>query len=207
MAGLIDSGIPSGVFVIAYLVDGNRLAPAVWAAVAAGAVVAVIRLVRREDLTQIAGGFAGLLVSAFVASRTGHSAGLLPAGLLINAAYFLGSVLSILVGWPALGLMLGAMSGSLTGWRAQPPLRRAYATATWIWAGVFGSRLLVQVPLYFAGATAALGVTKIVMGWPLFLLGAWLTFLVVRPVMRHQQSAAAADSDDQTDNSPSSASS
>jgi hypothetical protein len=35
------------------------------------------------------------------------------------------------------------------------------------------------------------------MGWPLFLLGAWLTFLIVRPVM----------SSDQTDSKASNASS
>lgn len=196
--GIFDSGLPAGVFVLVYMLNGNELAMAVWAAVAVGAVIAVIRLVRREDLTQIAGGFAGILVSAFVASRTGQAEDFFLPGLLINAAYFLGCTISVLVGWPIIGLFLGSISGSLTGWRAEPRLRRAYGAATWVWAGVFGLRLLVQLPLYLASMTTALGVAKIVMGWPLFLLGAWLTFLIVRPVM---------SATDQTESSASSASS
>lgn len=195
--GIFDSGLPAGVFVLVYMLNGNELAMAVWAAIAVGAVIAVVRLVRREDLTQIAGGFAGILVSAFVASRTGQAEDFFLPGLLINAAYFLACTLSVLVGWPVLGLFLGSMSGSMTGWRADPRLRRAYGAATWVWSGVFGLRLLIQLPLYLASMTAALGVAKIVMGWPLFLLGAWLTFLIVRPVM----------SSDQTDSKASNASS
>jgi hypothetical protein len=52
-----------------------------------------------------------------------------------------------------------------------------------------------------------LGVTKLVMGWPLFLLGAWLNYLVIRPAMprlraaheaarRQGQTASSASSDD-----------
>lgn len=204
--GLIDSGLPAGVFVIVYLVNGSQLAMAVWAAVAVGAVIAVLRLIRREDLTQIAGGFAGILVSAFVASKTGQAEDFFLPGLFINAAYFSAALISVLVGWPLLGLFLGSMSGSLTAWRADPDLRRVYGAATWVWAGVFGLRLLVQLPLYLAGQTAALGVAKIVMGWPLFLLGAWLTFLIVRPVMAGR-TAAAAQSAPQAESSPSSESS
>ncbi|MDQ1246616.1 MAG: hypothetical protein QG597_984 [Actinomycetota bacterium] len=204
--GLFDSGLPAGVFVLVYMVNGNQLAMAVWAAVAVGAVIAVLRLVRREDLTQIAGGFAGILVSAFVASKTGNAEDFFLPGLFINAAYFLAALLSVLVGWPLIGLFLGSMSGSLTAWRRNPALRRVYGAATWIWAGVFGLRLLVQLPLYLAGQTAALGVAKFVMGWPLFLLGAWLTFLVVRPAMAGQSSTAAA-APDQPESSPSSESS
>lgn len=185
--GLFDSGVPAGVFVVVYMLNGQQLPAAVWSAVIVGAAIAVLRLVRREDLTQIAGGFAGIVVSAVVASRTGQAQDFFLPGLLINGAYFLGCLLSIVVGWPAIGLFLGAASGSLTAWRADPPLRRAYAAATWVWVGVFGLRLLVQLPLYLAGQTAALGVAKIVMGWPLFLLGAWFTFLIVRPVLAGQR--------------------
>jgi hypothetical protein len=187
--GLFDSGVPAGVFVLVYMFNGQRLSMAVWSAVAVGAAIAVLRLVRREDLTQIAGGFAGIVVSALVASRTGQAEDFFLPGLFINGAYFLGCLLSIIVGWPAIGLFLGAASGSLTAWRSNPALRRVYAAATWVWVGVFGLRLLVQLPLYLAGQTAALGVAKIVMGWPLFLLGAWFTFLIVRPVLAGQRAA------------------
>ncbi|MFI0433108.1 MAG: DUF3159 domain-containing protein [Candidatus Nanopelagicales bacterium] len=215
--GIVDSGLPSAVFVTVYSFNGQALAPAVWSAVAVGALIALLRLIRREDLTQIAGGFAGILVSAFVASRTGEAEDFFLPGLLVNLAYGSAALLSVLVGWPLLGFLLGGMGGSFTGWRADKQLRRTYAAATWIWVGVFGLRLLVQVPLYLAGQAAALGVVKIVMGWPLFLLGAWLTFLVVRPTLASRRAAerasaptggeAAASADDQESSEDSSTSS
>jgi hypothetical protein len=51
---------------------------------------------------------------------------------------------------------------------------------TWIWVGVFGLRLAVQLPMYIAGAVVALGVAKVAMGLPLFAVGMWLSWLVLR---------------------------
>ena len=180
--GVIDSALPAAAFITVYSLNGQQLMPAVWTAVALAAAITVLRLVRREPLTQVAGGFIGIAVSAVVASRTGEAQNFFLPGLLVNAGYFLANLVSVLVGWPLLGLLMGLWNGSLTKWRGIPAQRRACAAATWIWVGVFGLRLLVQVPLYLAEATTALGVAKIVMGWPLFLLAAWLTFLVLRPV-------------------------
>lgn len=180
--GVIDSGLPAAVFITVYSLNGQKLMPAVWSAVALAGVTMVVRIARREPLTQVVGGFLGIAVSAFVASRTGQAEDFFLPGLLVNTGYFLANLVSILVGWPLLGLLMGLWTGSLTAWRDDPAQRRAAAAATWIWVGVFGLRLAVQVPLYLAGATTALGVAKIVMGWPLFLLAAWLTFLVLRPV-------------------------
>lgn len=180
--GVIDSGLPAAVFITVYSLNGQELMPAVWSAVALAGLITIIRIARREPLTQVVGGFLGVAVSAFVASRTGQAEDFFLPGLLVNAGYFLANLISILVGWPLLGLLMGLWTGSLTAWRDNPPQRRAAAAATWIWVGVFGLRLAVQVPLYLAEATTALGIAKIVMGWPLFLLAAWLTFLVLRPV-------------------------
>ncbi len=66
---------------------------------------------------------------------------------------------------------------------------RAFVRATWLWAGLFGLRLLVQLPLYLAGAVVALGVAKTAMGLPLFGIGLWLTWLLVR---RHRITPAPA---------------
>ncbi len=61
---------------------------------------------------------------------------------------------------------------------------RTYAAASWIWVGVFFGRLVVQGPLYLAGAVELLGVARVVMGWPLFLAGAYVTYRVLAPVYR-----------------------
>lgn len=182
--GVIDSGLPAALFVTVYLVGGNRLAPALWVAIGAAVLIAVWRLIRKESLQQVIAGLVGVGVSAFVASRTGQAEDFFLPGLLVNIAYGAAFLISILIRWPLLGVVVGYLTGQGLSWRRDRSLRRAYAAASWIWVGVFGSRLLVQVPLYLAGWVGALGVARIVMGWPLFLAGAYVTYLVLRPTLR-----------------------
>ena len=198
--GVLDSGLPSLVFVVVYLVSGSQLSVALWAAVGTGAVVMLWRLVRRQSLQQVVAGFAGVAFSAWVASRTGQAEDFFLPGLLINAAYASAFLVSILVRWPLLGFVVGAITGDPVGWRRDPVLRRAYGAASWIWVGVFGLRLLVQVPLYLAGAVGALGIAKVVLGWPLYLLGAYITYRVLAPVLseHRRETAPAADAGEPT---------
>ncbi|MEK9664854.1 MAG: DUF3159 domain-containing protein, partial [Candidatus Nanopelagicales bacterium] len=64
--GIIDSGLPTVVFVIAYLTTGNNVMLSVWIALGAGGLVAAWRLIRREPLQQILAGLVGVGISAFV---------------------------------------------------------------------------------------------------------------------------------------------
>jgi hypothetical protein len=70
--------------------------------------------------------------------------------------------------------------GPLVAWRQDPVLVRRYTIATWFWVGLFALRLIVKVPLYFAGDVAWLGTAHLVMGVPLWGLVLWLTWAVVR---------------------------
>lgn len=177
--GLIDSSLPGAVFLLAYLLDGQALGPAVSAAVASGAVIAVLRLVRRESLQQVVSGFVGIAFAAWLASRTGRAEDFYLPGLFTTAAYGVGLTVSCLVGHPLLGYGVGAATGDLTGWRQVPEQRRAYTLATWFFAALFAVRIAVQVPLYLAGQVEALGIAKLALGWPLFALAAWLSYRVI----------------------------
>ena len=159
--GLIDSSVPGAVFLVVYVADGNQLTPAVWAAVGAGALIAVLRLARRQSLQQVASGFVGIAFCAWLASRTGRAEDFYLPGILINIAYAVGLSVSCVVGHPLLGYGVGAATGDLTGWRAVPEQRRAYSLATWIFAAVFAVRVVVQVPLYLAGWVGPLGIAKL----------------------------------------------
>lgn len=186
--GLFDSGVPAAVFVLVYLISGavtgdSNLALALWLAIASGVVVAIWRLLRRESLQQVFAGFVGLGVSAFVASRTGRAEDFFLPGILLNLAYGTAFLVSILIRWPLLGVVIGFITGEGLAWRSDRSLRRAYAAASWIWVGVFGLRLLIQVPLYLAGAVGPLGVARIILGWPLFLAAAYLSYRVLRPAL------------------------
>ena len=182
--GIIDSGAPTVVFVIVYVATGNNLSVAVWSALGAGVAIALWRMIRRESLQQIFAGLIGVGISAFVASRTQTGEGYFIPGLLQHIGYGLAFLISILIGWPLIGVIVGFLTGQGVRWRADPELRRIYSAASWIWVGVFTLRIAVQVPLYLAGAVAPLGVVKIVLGWPLYLAGAYVTYRLLAPVYR-----------------------
>lgn len=182
--GVIDSGLPTVVFITAYVLTGNELGTSLVAAIAAGVLVVGWRLVRRQPLQQVLAGFIGLLIAAWFSSRTGKAEDVFLPGLLLNVAYGSAFLISILIRWPLLGIAMGYLTGEGTSWRRDVELRRVYAAASWIWVGVFTLRIAVQVPLYLAGAVAPLGVVKIVLGWPLYLAGAYVTYRLLAPVYR-----------------------
>jgi hypothetical protein len=182
--GMIDSGLPAAVFVVAYLVTSQQLRPSVIAALVSGTIIAVVRLARHESLQQVVAGFFGVAISAFVATRTGRAENFFLVGILINVAYLLAYAVSCLVRWPLLGVVVGYVRGDATSWRQDPRQYRAYATASWIWAGMFALRLAIQLPLYFTGAVGMLGVAKLALGWPLFLLAAYVSYRIIHPVLQ-----------------------
>ena len=187
--GIIDSGLPTTLFVVAYLVSGSQLALSLWIAIGGAVAIALWRLIRRESLQQIVAGLAGVGISAFVASRTGTGEGYFIPGLLQNAAYGLVFLVLILIGWPLIGVIVGFLTGRGVKWRADAELRRAYAAASWIWVGLFFLRIAVQLPMYLAGWVAALGIAKVLMGVPLFIAAAYFTYVVLRPTFQARRDA------------------
>lgn len=189
--GLIDSGAPALVFVTCYLATGQQMRPSLIAALIAGLGIMVWRLLRREPLQQVISGFVGIAISAWVASRTGRPQDFFLIGILTNLGYGLAMLVSLLVGWPAIGLLVGSLQGDPVGWRKVMRLRAAYRLCTWIWVGVFFGRLAFTVPLYLAGAVGALGVAKVLLGWPPFLLAVYLCYRVLHPVLAAERASRA----------------
>lgn len=187
--GIIDSSLPTAVFVVAYLVTGSQLAPSIWAALAAGVAVAVLRRVRGESMQHIVAGLVGVGIAAFLAARTGRAEDFFVPGLIINVVYGAAFAGSALIKRPLVGYAAGAITGDLTAWWRDPSARAAATLATWLWVGVYGLRLAVQVPLYFAGDVAALGIVKLLMSWPLFALAAYLSYRIMAPSMRRIRGA------------------
>jgi hypothetical protein len=137
-------------------------------------------------LQNVLAGFLGVGIAAFLAARTGRAEDVFLPGLLINVGYGLAFLVSILVRWPLLGVFVGLVSGQGMSWRDDPNLLRAYARASAVWAGMFALRLAVQVPLYLAGEEQLgwLAGARLAMSWPLFLLVAYVSWLIVRPAYR-----------------------
>ncbi|MAT61170.1 MAG: hypothetical protein CMH41_05950 [Micrococcales bacterium] len=198
-SGLLDSGLPTAVFLVVYLASGSQLMPAVWAAVAAGIVVAIIRRIRGESLRHIAAGLIGLAFAAWLAARTGRAQDFFLPGILINVAYGCVFAISALVRRPLVGYAAGAVSGDLTSWRGQKPAYRGALATTWVWAGLFGARVAVQLPLYLLGAVGALGAAKLIMGWPLFLFAGYISYRIMRPRMQPDETVESPESDQEPD--------
>jgi hypothetical protein len=182
LRGVVDSGLATTAFLVVYAVTGRQMAPALWAAVAATVVLLVVRLVRREPLRQALSGVFVVAVSAVVAAATGNAANFYLLGILLQAAYAVGYLVSLVLGWPLLGVMVGPLLGEGFRWHDDPPRRRAYWWASWIWFVVFAVRLVVFVPLYLNDSVITLGLAKLALGWPMFAVAALLSWLVLRRV-------------------------
>ena len=178
--GIVDSSLPGLAFVVAYTASAQQLDVAIWTAVGLGAVLFLIRVARRETIQYAVAGFVGVAIAAFVAKQTGRAEDFFLPGLFLNLAYAAAWAISIAVRWPLLGIIVGPLTGEDMEWRKDPERLRLYSRASWIWVGMFVLRLAVQLPLYFAGELVALGVAKTAMGFPVFALAAWLSYLVLR---------------------------
>jgi len=180
--GMAEAAVPAIAFVVAYTISGSDTNTAAAVAVGLAVVLAVARLVRRESPRHALSGLIGVGFAAFIATRSGKAEDFFLPGLLFNAAYASALLISIAVRWPLIGVIVTKLDGEDNSWRDDPHRVRAYRLATWLWVGLFSLRLLVQLPLYLAQEVVALGIARTAMGLPVFALGLWLSWLLVRGV-------------------------
>ncbi len=186
--GLIDSGIPSILFLVIFNLRDN-LQDALVAAVVVSAILTIIRLAMRETVQHAFGGLIGVLICAWFANRTGNPSDLYLPKLLTNLGYGTVYLIANLVGWPILGLMLGPILGENLLWRHDPARKAAYIRAGWLWVGMFFLRIAVQYPIYRSGNVNLLGTVNLAMGYPLFIATGYATWIILRsvPITKHHQ--------------------
>jgi hypothetical protein len=182
--GMVETSLPAVAFVAAYVASGSDTNTAAAVAVGLALVLAVARLVRRESPRHALSGLVGVAFAGFVATRSGRAEDFFLPGLLANALYAGACIVSIAARRPLVGLVVAQLDGEGPGWREDAARMRTFTRATWLWAGLFGLRLLVQLPMYLAGAVVPLGIARTAMGLPLFALGLWLTWRLVRRAAR-----------------------
>jgi hypothetical protein len=179
--GLFDSGIPALVFLVIFNLRDDVI-EAAFVSLGLSAVITVVRLINREKLQNAFSGSLVVLICFLLVRSTGEAQDFYLPGLFINAGYASLYLLTNLVGWPVIGVVLGPLLGEDLHWRKVPERKRVYMLAGWLWFGLSVSRLLVQLPLYLAGNVNALGVARLIMGYPLFIACAWATWLVIKRV-------------------------
>jgi hypothetical protein len=186
--GVAETSLPAVAFVIAYTASGSDTNTAAAVAVGLALVLTVARLARRESPQHALSGLVGVGFAAFIATRSGKAENFFLPGLLLNAVCASAFLVSLAVRRPLVGIIVTKLDGEEDGWRDDPGRMRAFVRATWLWAGLFLMRFLIQLPLYLAGAVVALGIARTALGLPVFVLGLWLTWLLVR---RHRVPAPA----------------
>lgn len=179
--GLIDSGVPSIVFLIVFNVS-DELRTALLASLIISATLTIIRLAKRDTLQHAISGFIGSLICAWFANRTGNASDLYIPKLLTNLAYGSAYLIANLSGWPLLGLLLGPILGENLLWRHNPERKKAYIRASWLWVGLFFTRIAVQYPIYKSGNVNLLGTVNLAMGYPLFIATAYGSWLILKSV-------------------------
>ncbi len=179
--GVVESLLPGAVFTLVWAFTRD-LRLSVVAALVPAVLMAGWRILRREQLTQALGGVLGIGLGAAVALVTGRAQDFFVPGLVKNAGFTAVYAFSALVRWPLIGVLLGILLGEGTHWRRVPRRMRAYLLATWLWAGMFAVRTVVQAWLYSRGDAVSLGFVNILLGLPLFGLTIGGTWLIVRRV-------------------------
>ncbi|AVG23911.1 intracellular septation protein A [Pontimonas salivibrio] len=184
--GVIESLLPGLVFLVVYTLT-QSLWWSVLTPLAASVGFILARLIQKSPIQPALIGLVGVALSAFVAIVSGRPENNFVLGLWVNAIS-LGVILgSFLFRRPIIGVIAGILVGD-DQWHQHRARFAMASVATLLWAGMFGLRLLVQVPLYWAGepAVQALATAKLVMGVPLYGLTLWLTWLLLRSVYRPQ---------------------
>ena len=171
---------PALVFVIVYTAAGNDIKTSAIAAVAVALVLGLARVVRKQTPMYALAGVIGVAISGYIAQRTGKAENFFLLGFLLNIGYAAAFLVSLAVRWPLIGVLVSALTKADYSWRSKPTLMKAYNRATALWALLFLARLVVQLPLYFADALVALGAARIGMGVPLFVVGIWFSWLLLR---------------------------
>ncbi|KAB8184867.1 DUF3159 domain-containing protein [Microbispora catharanthi] len=168
--GIVEAAVPTIAFTGTWM-GTNELKTSLIVGVASAVVLLLVRLAQRTTPQFVLNSLVGIGIGAFFAARTGDAKDVFLPGILYNAAYAAGMLLSIVVRWPIVGFLIGSVTGDPTAWHSDTALVRLCSRLTWLLMLPCLLRVVVQLPLYWADQVTALGVAKIALGWPLQVAG------------------------------------
>lgn len=177
--GSLEVALPIAVFGLTYVVVDEIVMAAAVAAATVG-MAGVARLAAGSTLRFVRNGAIGLAVAVLFASVTGRAEDAFLPGLVQSALWVVVLGGSVALGRPVGGYVIGAVLDDPTGWREEPAIVRLATQLTLVLLVPMVIRVAVQLPLYLAGAVGWLGVSRLVLGWPLHaatLAGAGLLLL------------------------------
>ena len=170
-----DAVAPPMVFLVIHFAWG--VWPAIWGAVGFAVLITTGRLLRRHPLRYALGGLGGVSIASLAAVLLNSGEGFFLPGIISGIFTSALCLVSVIVRRP-----LVAWTSSITrrwplAWYWHSHIRPAYSEVTLVWFLFFSGRLLLQVLLFRRGATNALAVVRLILGWPalvLLLAGSYL---------------------------------
>lgn len=169
LRGSAEAAAPTVVFVSVWAVT-HELRMSLVAAAVPVVVALLLRVVQRQSLRYALSSLAALGIAAFFALRSGKAADAFLPGILFSATMLGVVVLSLATRWPLVGFIVGSATDDPTAWRAHDGVRRLCMRLTLVLAALYAVRVIVMLPLYLGGKVGWLGVTKVALGWPLYLV-------------------------------------
>jgi hypothetical protein len=178
--GAADATLPSLAFVAGWLLVGHSVAWGAAGALGTGALLGGWRLRQGARPHAVLVGMLGVGVAALIALYTGRAADFFLLQIATNVTSGLAWAVSIVLRWPLLGVVVGAVLGQRTAWRRDPDLLRAYSRASWVWVGQYAVRVAVLTPLWYADQPVALAVARAALTWPLVVACLGVSWWVLR---------------------------
>jgi len=180
--GMLEAAVPTLAFTVTFLTS-HDLRTALYVSVSTALVLLAARLVQRSTPQFVVNSLVGIGIGALFAWRSAQGGGdasdtalayFLP-GIIYNLGYAAVMLFTVVVGWPVVGFMVGSVAGDPTAWHEDRQVVKLCRNLTLMLVLPCIIRVAVQGPLYLAGRgaedagpmIAALGISKIVMGWPL----------------------------------------
>ncbi len=183
--GMVESAVPTALFTVFFLITHNiRLALVI--SIGVTVLLLLIRVAQRSTTQFVFNALVGIGIGALFAYRASQAGGseedvaraVFTPGLIYNGGYAIVILFTIVIGWPIVGFMVGSVTGDPTAWHQDRAMVKLCTQLTWILVIPCLIRVGVQLPLWLDHQIGALGVAKLVLGWPLqvasFVAMGWL---------------------------------
>lgn len=187
--GIVEAVVPPFLFVVLFaFVAQNQGLPILAIAVSAASsiVFIAVRIIRREGASQAIAGLVTVIASVVLVLISGKAENNFLPGIITNAVYALAFSVSVVIGWPLVGVATGLITKRGHGWRSNAHQRKVLSWLTVMWIGMFGLRLVIEIPLYLAQNVGGLAIAKLVLGLPLYAPVVMLTWLLVRGMFNEE---------------------
>lgn len=191
---IADGIVPPLVFIFTNWVAG--LVPAAVVGLASAIGIVSWRLIRGRPLRFAVAGLGGTVVAVVFALRSDRASAYFLPGIISGAVITVVVFGSIASRRPFVAWTSWLMRGWPIDWYWHPRVRPAYTKATWMWGAFFGLRTLTQWWLFQNDQAAALGLARVITGWPALLIlliatyvlgRKWLTQLEGPSVREHEE--------------------